>query len=86
MIEAKNKKRKKERGLKGQVIIEFIFCMIIVLLMIYGIMMIFKWSGADMVARRRAHETTLRSPTSDVLQQLDTYFYTPVKMNAIFNP
>jgi hypothetical protein len=43
----------------GQVIIEFTFCMIIILLMIYGLMMVFRWTGVDLAERRRAHDTVL---------------------------
>ena len=43
----------------GQVMQEFSFCMILVLLLIYGTMMIFRWTGIDFAERRRAHEQLL---------------------------
>ena len=73
-----------EGGSKGQVILEFTFCMIIVLLMIYGVVKVFHWAGEDMVERRKAHDGTLRAATLPV-HQIDPYFYTPVKMNAIWD-
>ena len=74
------------RGRKlGQVVIEFTFCLIIVLLMIYGVTKVFFWAGRDLVERRKAHDALL---TSDVTppQQIAPDFYTPVKMNAIWVP
>jgi len=78
---------------KAQVILEFTFCMIIVLLMIFGITKVLIWTGAEFAARREAHENKL---TTDIVQsygdirdgplrQLDDYFYTPIKINAIWN-
>ena len=96
---------KKTKIKKGQVILEFTFCMIIVLLMIYGLVKIVFWSGRDLVERRKAHEKMLtgncffkvnictrmfRPPggcmrcVGSAEQQIDPYFYTPIKMNAIW--
>ena len=38
---------------------EFLFSMVIVLLMIYALIMIFRWTGLDLVGRRQAHENKL---------------------------
>ena len=67
----------------GQVIIEFTFCMIIVLLMIYGVTKVFFWAGRDLVERRKAHDNVLTGGGSPS-QQIAPDFYTPVKMNAIW--
>ena len=80
---------------KGQVIIEFTFCMIIVMLMMYGLVKIFRWTGVDMVERRMSHDVTLKvGITKDYLntdigsgpmRQIDDYFYKPTKMDAVWD-
>ena len=79
---------------------EFTFCMIIITLMIYSMMMIFRWMGVDLAERRIAHDSALTQPvgassdgpgaytidkvyTQSPAKQIDTYFYKPIKMNAI---
>ena len=44
---------------KGQVMLEFAFCMIILFLMMYGIIMVFRWVGLDLGQRQQAHEAVL---------------------------
>lgn len=62
MKEVRRGKKKRDFSLnKGQVLIEFTFCMIIVFLMIYAIMKIVQWTGLDMVNRRAAHDEVLTS-------------------------
>ena len=83
-----------EQGGRGQAIVEFVFCMIIVMLMFYGLVMIFRWSGLDLAERRIAHEESLANFIDEdytegqedqgPLKQLDTYFYEPEKMNAVW--
>ena len=78
---------------KGQVILEFTFCMMIVLLMLFGVTKIFIWSGREYAGRSAAHDSTLYLPiTRDYgsmgdgpAKQIDPYFYTPIKMNAIWD-
>ncbi len=84
------------RGTKAQVLIEFTFCMIVIFLMIYAAMMIFFWTGSDLSERRAAHDaaltmgnivtdydlTTLRNSP---LKQIDSYFYRPGRMNAVWD-
>lgn len=48
---------------KGQVVMEFTFCMIVLLLMIYGLLQIFQWTGLDLADRRKAHDALL---TTDI--------------------
>ena len=77
----------------AQVSVEFMFCMMIVLLMIYATVMIFRWAGVDLIERRRSHDFLLYSDIQQSYgsfgagpaKQIDPYFYEPVKMNAIFN-
>jgi hypothetical protein len=77
---------------KGQVILEFTFCMLIVMLMVFGITKVLIWSGRDFAGRNEAHTKAL---TRDIvkgykdigdgpLNQINPYFYTPVKMNAVW--
>lgn len=101
----------------GQVMLEFTFSMTILLLMIFGTMKIFQWTGLELAERRQAHESVLSSSIvedygecldwqtcsfgsythsccmqwSDVgyekgpVKQLDPYFSTPLKFNAIWD-
>lgn len=39
--------------------IEFAFCMIILFLMMYGIIMVFRWVGLDLGQRQQTHEAVL---------------------------
>lgn len=77
---------------KGQVILEFSFCMIIVMLMVFGITKVLIWTGRDFAGRNEAHtkklERGIQREYGDIgegpLNQIAPYFYTPVKMNAIW--
>ena len=83
--------RKKKRP-EGQVILEFTFCMIIVLLMIFAITKIMVWSGREYAGCNDAHDSTLYAPIDrsytipgeGPLKQISPYFYSSVKMNAIW--
>ena len=70
---------------KAQVILEFTFCMIVILIMLYGIIKVFHWSGSDIVERQRAHTDVLLDQSSTPKEQIDPNFYAPVKMNAIWD-
>ena len=48
-----------KKSKQGQVTIEFMFSMIVVLLMIYALVMIFRWGGIDLIGRRQSHESKL---------------------------
>jgi len=69
---------------KGQVILEFTFCMIVILIMIYGVIKVFHWTGIDIVERQRAHETILLEDVSS-RDQITPFFYAPVRLNAIWD-
>lgn len=79
---------------KAQVSLEFAFCMIAILLLIYGSVMIFRWAGLSMAERRIAHEGVLLTAVSDgysehlhqptPLSQVSLEFYTPRDMNFVF--
>jgi hypothetical protein len=77
---------------KGQVMVEFTFCMIILFLMMYGLVMVFRWAGLDLSQREAAHEALLAgpifedyvAPSTGPLRQIDPYFYQPAKMNGVW--
>ncbi len=77
---------------KGQVMLEFTFCMIILFLMMYAIIMVFRWTGLDLGQRRAAHDAQITTAivqrygniADGPLKQIDPYFYSPTKMNAVW--
>ncbi len=86
-IEQRNKKKD-----PGQVLLEFTFCMIVVLLMLFSLIMVLRWAGVDLAERRMAHdETIVRGSTTEgvtnalvPMRQLDTFFYHSIRMNAVW--
>ena len=77
---------------EGQVFIEFTFCFVVILLMLFSIIMVLRWAGVDLAQRRRAHDETIvrgsvpdgRTDARVPMRQMDPYFYNPVKMNAVW--
>lgn len=76
---------------RGQAVIEFTFCMIIIFLMIYAIIMVLRWTGRDLADRRAAHEGLLRTSAATEVNgpygpsmQINPYFYTPVGIKAVW--
>lgn len=45
----------------GQAILEFTFSIIVILIMAWSTIAIFKWTGADLVGRRQSHDLLLRT-------------------------
>ena len=77
---------------KSQAIIEFTFCMIIVFLMIYAVIKIFRWTGLNLAERRRNHEEALVNSIDrnsggpdGPLKQISPYFSRPTKMNTVWD-
>ena len=85
---------------RAQVNLEFAFCMIIIVFMVYSIVMIMRWVGVNLAEGRITHERQLivgvipsgdedDPPTETMdqgpLQQLKPNFYKPLKMNAIWD-
>jgi hypothetical protein len=78
----------------GQVILEFTFCMIVLFFMIYGVIMVFRWTGVDLAERRRAHMRVLKgSITKDwtdihdgPIKQIKPYFFDAAPLNAVKSP
>ena len=91
--------RKKRKSLiAAQVTLEFTLCFIVLLLMLYGIMMAFRWAGVSLAERRIDHDRTLRSYISPgeegdwrwsegysrgPLKQINPDFADPVAMNLV---
>ncbi len=79
---------------KAQVTLEFSFCMIIILLMMFSLIRIFRWTGMDLAERRKAHERELGKivglvedyefPRTGPLKQIDPYFFKPGKLDAVW--
>jgi Flp pilus assembly protein TadG len=72
-----------QKNKKGQVILEFMFCMFVLFFMIYGIIEIFRWTGTDMAQARRAHEDLLKNRALSSEAQIDPDFYTPSPFRAL---
>ena len=81
------------REASGQVMLEFTFCVIVILLMLFSLIMVTRWAGVDLGERRKAHDQILvrGSPADGVTnymvpeRQLDPYFYDAIKMNAVWD-
>lgn len=85
-----------QKSFRGQTMIEFTFCMIIVFLMAYSLTKVFEWSGRELVSRRVDHTTRLtytdasltRSYTtaaeSEQISQISPFFSSGVDMNAVW--
>jgi len=53
----------------GQSTIEFAFAMIVVMFLIFGMVMVFRWAGMDLANRRYSQDSSLTS-SSDPVKQL----------------
>ena len=69
---------------KGQAILEFTFAMIILMLLIYGLIMVFRWVGLDLAERRIQHEMVLTDNSLSPQEQVNPNFYRPKKMRTVF--
>ncbi|HOW35285.1 MAG TPA: hypothetical protein PL155_02565 [Candidatus Omnitrophota bacterium] len=77
----------------AQVIIEFTFAFVVLLLIFYGCIMAFRWVGLSLSERQVAHETTLNMGINEnwenegegPLRQLRTNFSKPTPLNLVFN-
>lgn len=58
---------------RGQAIIEFCFCMVIFVLMIYSSIMFFRWLGRDMAMRAQTYDSMLSADVSDAMRQADAF-------------
>ena len=56
--------------------LEFTFCMIILFLMMYGIIMVFRWVGLDLGQRQQAHQAVLEQDIDNKYGQCAAWDYT----------
>ena len=79
---------------KAQVVLEFTFCMIVLFFMIYGVIMVFRWTGVDLAERRRAHTRILTQGINKnwhdledgPMAQIRPHFFDIEPMNATKSP
>lgn len=84
--------KKTIKNKKAQVIIEFTFSMIVVMLMLFALFKIFLWTGNDLAERRVSHEDNLNQPVTESysdaadgpLKQIDPFFHIPEDMDAVW--
>jgi len=70
---------------KGQVILEFTFCMIVIMIMIFGITKAFFWTGADLAERRISHDKRMLvyvNPNPDEGFVFEDHYY----LLLVYNP
>jgi len=72
---------------KAQSTIEFTFAMIVIMLIIFGMMQIFRWSGMDLAQRRYLQDSTLTTLDSsgDPASELNTDIDSSVPMAATYH-
>jgi hypothetical protein len=75
---------KQSKNNKAQVMLEFMFCALVVALMLWGTMRVLRWVGLDLSARRAAHDDMLTTGT-DARYQIYPTFSKPITMNAIWD-
>ncbi|MBF0486477.1 MAG: hypothetical protein HQL16_08190 [Candidatus Omnitrophica bacterium] len=69
---------------KGQSIIEFTFAATGAMLLLYGLVMVFRWVGMDLAERRYDHDQRLNNGT-DMTAQLSPDFHEVRPMDVIPN-
>ena len=83
----------KQKNRQAQVTLEFTFCFVIALLLIYGCIMAFRWAGLSLANRRIEHEDVLYNGIDErwigydqsPAKQVDPNFSKPLPMNMVFN-
>ena len=69
---------------KAQSTIEFTFVLIVIFLMAFGLIRVFRWAGMDLAERRWAHDHTLANEQLTTEEQLNPDFYRPKRMNSVY--
>ena len=69
---------------RGQSAIEFTFAMTVTLLMVFALLMVFRWAGVDLADRRIAHERLINNGSLRPEEQLQPDFYKPRKIDSAF--
>ena len=78
---------------RGQVVAEFVFCFVLVMLLFWGCILVIRWAGVSMAQRRIAHDSVLTTGVNDEwkylpdspLRQVNPDFHDGKKMNLIFD-
>ena len=78
---------------KGQAILEYTFCLVIILLLFYGCVMVFRWAGVNLADRRILHDQGLQAGIDEnwrkfedgPLKQLAPGSFNMSSMNLVFN-
>jgi hypothetical protein len=68
---------------KAQSTIEFTLVLIIIVLMVWGLIQIFRWSGMDLAERRWTHDQTLINGQTPE-EQLNPDFYRAKRLNSVY--
>ena len=76
-------RKKTGRRNRGQISIEFAFCMIVIITLIYGLAMVLRWAGVSFIERDRAYDSTL-SYIKDTAIDDTAQFYRPDKRDFRF--
>ncbi len=74
----------KKRNKLGQSTIEFTFAMTVTLIMLFALLMVFRWVGLDLADRRFTHDRMLSNDALRPEQQLNPDFYKPRKIDAAY--
>lgn len=91
-----NSKIKNNKRSLAQVTIEFTFCMIIIVLLMYALVKAFRWAGMDLAERRAANDQIFvtninenweqaKINTEGPGRQLVSDFYRTKRMGLVFN-
>lgn len=69
---------------KGQSTIEFVFAMMVTMILVVALFLVFHWAGMDFGNRRFTHDQVLSNDSLRPEQQLIPDFYKPRKIDAAF--
>ena len=68
---------------RAQAILEFTAGMIVLCLIIFGMIAVFRWGLMDLAERRYDHETLMSNSSLNMNQQLEPDFHTMRPMDAV---
>ncbi|MDE1921237.1 MAG: hypothetical protein KGJ09_05455 [Candidatus Omnitrophica bacterium] len=73
------------RDTKAQSTIEFTFAVVVIMFIVYGLVMVFRWAGLDLANRRVAQDISLTKSLdpSNELNSQDDYYFLP--MSAVYH-
>ncbi len=71
-------------GQKAQTIVEFTCGVVVLCLIIYGMVGVFRWGMVDLAERRYDHDVVLMNAGLSTEAQLNPGFHQPQPLDAIF--